>query len=779
MFKNVVIISIDSLRADGINYNRDLIYGKGNHNQIKTPNLDKFAMEGTSFINAYSTNTYTTSAHASLFTGEYPLIHGIRIFFDFNQTLNPKINTIAEQLNSLSFQTFFYSDVPELFSHMNIWRGFNIKTYRRINWLFNSISDLKKDRNFIFIHVFDVHEPYLFIKDKDSVSKDNTDYYDAIKDIRKLLGIRSKLNQKLKPYDSWKEIRKTLEIHKFSEKEILKKYYELGIEKFDKKRYLIIMSRLNELGFNEKNTHFVILSDHGEGEYSFIEKNMFKHAGDLTESVVKIPLLTNIKTKNRNLISIKDVKKLVFNYKKLSQLANKYVYLETWQQSFWEIAQGKHRKGPEAFISQRGLVLKNGEKIILKGEPEFIIKNHKKYNNNIFLRRLYRSILQKYEDHNGMKYYLDKLNKKEVTKRNVIRLFLDSDELKMKKLWSVYKNNFLTDLKASSTKEHILLTKKYLLKNNNVKLDQLIFKLEDIKYMNKYALQEENIISYAQNHEDVVLQRIFSDITDGFYIDIGAADPSINSVTKHFYEKGWRGINIEPNDLFAKKLIEERPRDYTIPIGIGNKKMIETFYLCKEVPEWSTFSKKHMQIHSKHGIKFIKKRKKILPLKDVLEKYGVDVIHFLKIDVEGYEKEVILSNNWNKFKPFVVVVEADDSKEWEKPLLSYGYIFTLFDGLNRFYVRSDKKELLNRAIAPANCLDKYLSYYDLIKFQDLEKKCLAQNDQIIHLEAKNSLLKQKNENIQIKIMELEKEIELIKSSRFYKTVKFIKKFKIR
>ena len=55
-----------------------------------------------------------------------------------------------------------------------------------------------------------------------------------------------------------------------------------------------------------------------------------------------------------------------------------------------------------------------------------------------------------------------------------------------------------------------------------------------------------SMISYAQNQEDVLLRREFPDCTNGFYIDVGANDPVWDSVTKHFYDRGWHGINIEP-----------------------------------------------------------------------------------------------------------------------------------------------------------------------------------------------------------------------------------------
>ena len=52
-------------------------------------------------------------------------------------------------------------------------------------------------------------------------------------------------------------------------------------------------------------------------------------------------------------------------------------------------------------------------------------------------------------------------------------------------------------------------------------------------------------ISYAQNFEDVMLWRALKHINNGFYIDIGANDPVVDSVSLAFYENGWRGVHVE------------------------------------------------------------------------------------------------------------------------------------------------------------------------------------------------------------------------------------------
>ena len=77
------------------------------------------------------------------------------------------------------------------------------------------------------------------------------------------------------------------------------------------------------------------------------------------------------------------------------------------------------------------------------------------------------------------------------------------------------------------------------------------------------------MISFAQNFEDVMLWRVFRDQPTGFYVDVGAADPTKNSVTKWFYDLGWSGINIEPQPEYFKTLQLQRARDTNLNCGVG------------------------------------------------------------------------------------------------------------------------------------------------------------------------------------------------------------------
>ena len=77
-------------------------------------------------------------------------------------------------------------------------------------------------------------------------------------------------------------------------------------------------------------------------------------------------------------------------------------------------------------------------------------------------------------------------------------------------------------------------------------------------------------VSYAQNFEDVLLWRALGHIDKGFYIDLGASDPDIDSVTRAFYERGWSGINVEPVTEQFRRLTGSRLRDINLRVAVSD-----------------------------------------------------------------------------------------------------------------------------------------------------------------------------------------------------------------
>lgn len=230
--------------------------------------------------------------------------------------------------------------------------------------------------------------------------------------------------------------------------------------------------------------------------------------------------------------------------------------------------------------------------------------------------------------------------------------------------------------------------------------------------------EETEFVSYAQNGEDVVLWRALGSVPAGRYVDVGAADPVIDSVTLALYERGWRGIHVEPVPAYAAALAEARPGDTVVACGAGaqpgtlNLTVIEGTGLSTFDPVAAGRARlRAMQIPD---AKVSEVPVSIRTLDDILSEHlePDTEIHLLKIDVEGVEADVIAGIDLRRWRPWVIVVESTEPNSttatqdaWEPALVVAGYRFCMFDGLNRFYVRDDHDEVAPLLSYPACPLD--------------------------------------------------------------------------
>jgi len=234
-----------------------------------------------------------------------------------------------------------------------------------------------------------------------------------------------------------------------------------------------------------------------------------------------------------------------------------------------------------------------------------------------------------------------------------------------------------------------------------------------------------SIISYAQNFEDVMLWRALKHVKCGFYIDVGANDPVIDSVTKLFYDSGWRGINVEPDEQWFLKLEAERPRDINLQCAAADYDGELNFYVLPNTG-LSTSNKTIAERHE-HERNYTKQIQTVSArtLTEICEQYNTSSIHFLKVDVEGAEKAVLDGLDLQMVRPWIVIVEAtrpnsqeDDYVSWEPGLLSSNYKFVYFDGLNRFYLAAEHNELADCFNLPPNIWDDFV-LYNMIKRGEL------------------------------------------------------------
>ncbi len=212
------------------------------------------------------------------------------------------------------------------------------------------------------------------------------------------------------------------------------------------------------------------------------------------------------------------------------------------------------------------------------------------------------------------------------------------------------------------------------------------------KYQRKSELIFENLTtgfsrkSYSQEGEDLILHRIFERKQHGFFVDIGAHHPKRFSNTYLFYKRGWRGINIDatPGSMLPFKRI--RNEDINLEIPISSVSQTLDYYMFED-HAINSFSKEMSEDRIKNSsIKFIGiKKLSTKPLSEVLDNYlpAEKEIDFFSIDVEGLDYDVLISNNWNKYKPKIIAVEiayqtVDEILKHRVSILLGGYGYSLF-----------------------------------------------------------------------------------------------------
>jgi FkbM family methyltransferase len=215
--------------------------------------------------------------------------------------------------------------------------------------------------------------------------------------------------------------------------------------------------------------------------------------------------------------------------------------------------------------------------------------------------------------------------------------------------------------------------------------------------------------SYAGNHEDVLLYRALGGVDRGFYIDIGAGDPTINSVSKAFYAKGWSGINVEPVEFRYQRLVQERSRDVNLRAACSDKEGEVTFFTVEGYDELSTLFVDAVELAP--GLVITEAVVESRSLASICYEHVEGEIHFLKIDVEGAEVAVLAGADFEHFRPWIVAVEIvspytrnSDESAINEALVAARYRPALFDGVNRFYVADERYDELAPALSYPVCV---------------------------------------------------------------------------
>lgn len=212
--------------------------------------------------------------------------------------------------------------------------------------------------------------------------------------------------------------------------------------------------------------------------------------------------------------------------------------------------------------------------------------------------------------------------------------------------------------------------------------------------------------SYAQEGEDRILWSLLAvpdRASPGFYVDVGAHHPQRFSNTYLFYLHGWSGINVDAMPGSMKAFRRDRHRDINIEAGVSANQEFLTFYEFDE-PALNGCSRATALTRDHYrGWKIINERQIETTRLDALLARHLpkgQKIDFMSVDVEGLDMEVLTSNDWNMFRPLIVLVEnsegqlveqADDSSI-PRFMKGKGYTFCCKTPLTSFFIEHSKIE---------------------------------------------------------------------------------------
>jgi FkbM family methyltransferase len=223
------------------------------------------------------------------------------------------------------------------------------------------------------------------------------------------------------------------------------------------------------------------------------------------------------------------------------------------------------------------------------------------------------------------------------------------------------------------------------------------------------------MVSYAQSFEDVMLRRALQDIECGFYVDIGAADPDVDSVTRWFYENGWRGINVEPDPKYYSRLEARRPEDKNLQCVIGAASANVLFNITASGGDSTGSAKRLSELTNLQHITTKPILVPAITLDQLLVLSCGREIDFLKIDAEDMEDDILGGASFVSQRPRIIVAEATllnsqipSHQIWEPKLLNKGYKFAWFDGLNRYYIRCEDEWRLELFKVPPCLFDNFM-----------------------------------------------------------------------
>lgn len=285
---------------------------------------------------------------------------------------------------------------------------------------------------------------------------------------------------------------------------------------------------------------------------------------------------------------------------------------------------------------------------------------------------------------------------------------------------------------------------------------------------------------YSQNFEDLYLWRVFKDVGCGTYIDVGTNNPLSSSVSRIFFEQGWRGIHVEPNPLLFESIRMHRPNgdNFQLAVSSPEKVGIQPFYIYSDQGDGLSSLKQPSSWRDSTTTGHIRKMDvEVRTLKSLVDSLGLDSIDFIKFDVEGEEYEALRglslehlsSLQYPKILLFEITVPltpfpAPHRELIYKYLLDFGYHRIFCDGLNDYYCLESYLDQAAVISFPPNVFDgfgiecsKYFDLHENLSHSKSEVQRL--NRQVELQEAEISRIKRNNDLTILQLIQVQEELQ--------------------
>ena len=206
-------------------------------------------------------------------------------------------------------------------------------------------------------------------------------------------------------------------------------------------------------------------------------------------------------------------------------------------------------------------------------------------------------------------------------------------------------------------------------------------------YYQKYTKQ-----SYSISNVDLIIDRLFSNVDRGYYIDVGCNHPIKYNNTYLLHKRGWSGINIDLDKTSIDQFNKLRKNDHNVQALVGSFDDEEKeIYFYHERSAINTLSKKLAEKRSTKPREIIKK--KTISLNKIIEnsRYKNKKINVMSIDIENHEYEVLKNFSFNKYKVDVIVTELHDITQKNLEIYNQSIDFIISTNLYKLLIQNNYK----------------------------------------------------------------------------------------